>query len=256
MELTPVEDMFGFWAKREDLACRIGPERPSGAKVRQYMAMAAKNPPGTPMVVGCSAFSAQQLYVADAAARVGAPGFIFVPARAAMTPATKWCIAMGATIEEVRPGYPSIYRARAKAKAKALGGCIRWDVDLAVTDTAAQTENLPRDCQRVVVPTGSGLTAAGVLAGLAERGRFDVEVVCVAVSDMADPAKILQTANGFTTHLLPRMVFVRHGGKYETPTAASLPNGVRLDPFYAAKALVHVQPGDVLWVSGARPETL
>lgn len=255
-ELTPVEDCGAWWVKREDKACFIGKDRPSGAKVRQYMDMAAKHPPGTPMVVGCSAHSAQQIYVADAALRAGAPAHIFVPASKTSSASTQWCIYAGANVDFVRPGYPTVYRARAKAKAKELGGCIRWDVDLAVRDTMDQTENIPAGCQRVIVPTGSGLTAAGVLAGLANAGRVEVAVVAVAVSGLAAADKITETADRFSEYRLPSLKLERHRFGYDTGLPGSLPDGSMLDPYYAAKAMSYVEPGDLLWVSGRRPDDL
>lgn len=255
-ELTPVEDCGAWWVKREDRACYIGPERPSGAKVRQYMDMAAKHPPGTPMVVGCARHSAQQIYVADAALRAGAPAHIFVPANKNISSSTDWCIMSGADVHFVRPGYPSVYRARAKAKAKELGGCIRWDVDLAVRDTMDQTANIPANCQRVIVPTGSGLTAAGVLAGLANAGRIEVDVVAIAVSDLASAENITATADRFSEYRLPQFTLHRHRLSYDKGVSASLPDGSMLDPYYAAKAMSHVEDGDLLWVSGRRPDDL
>jgi 1-aminocyclopropane-1-carboxylate deaminase/D-cysteine desulfhydrase-like pyridoxal-dependent ACC family enzyme len=256
-ELTPVQDFGNWWAKREDLACNIGPLHPSGSKVRQYTAMAAKSPPGTPMVVGCSAHSAQQIYVADAAERSGVKAYVFVPAREHTTKATLWAADHGAEVIAVRPGYPSVYRNQAKAKAKELGGCIRWDVEVAVIDSAYQATNIPTNTGRIIVPTGSGLTAAGVLAGLAHLGRKDVSVLAVAVSAMASYEHIMETAARFTTHELPWLEVVRHPMPYEVPLYPKTPfDDTWLDPYYAAKALSYVQPGDCLWVSGRRPTNL
>lgn len=36
-------------------------------------------------------------------------------------------------------------------------------------------------------------------------------------------------------------------------TGDGAPSGDGLDPFYAAKAMGHVTPGSMLWVSGRRP---
>ena len=36
-------------------------------------------------------------------------------------------------------------------------------------------------------------------------------------------------------------------------TLVVLPTGDGLDPFYSAKAMAHVAPGSMLWVSGRRP---
>lgn len=252
MELTRVDRFGGWWAKREDLACDAGPHLPAGSKVRQYLAMAANHPPGTPMIVGCSADSCQQVYVAAAAKQAGCRGVVVVPARAKRTPATEWCAAMGAEVVEVRPGYPSVCRAEAKRRAAELGGCIRWDRAKAVADAADQCANLP-ECRRVVVPTGSGLTAAGVLAGLAAAGRRGVTVVAVAVSGMAKESVVLKLAAGLASGPLPPFWLVPPCCPYGQPRRAALPDDTPLDSYYAAKAVRHIQDGDCLWVPGRRP---
>lgn len=254
---TPVTDFGTWWAKREDYAAFQSPLWPSGSKVRQFLAMAAKAP-GAPMIVGCAAASAMQIYVAASAKQSGVAGIIYVPGRKEPTSATQWAIDHGAEIVSVYPGYKSVYRKRAKERSIALGKTVRWDVPGALRDTAAQCGNLPPKTKRVVVPTGSGLTAAGVLAGLTHFHKCDdglglPEVYAVAVSPLASFEGILKSARSLTDKPLPKLTLVRAPLKYEQWTAKVLPNGWPLDPYYAAKALDMVVGGDCLWVSGLRP---
>lgn len=79
--LTPVQPCGSWWAKREDRACYRGPEWPSGSKVRQFTDMLAAAAPGTPLVVGCGAFSAIQVYLAAAGQDAGVPAHVFIPGR-------------------------------------------------------------------------------------------------------------------------------------------------------------------------------
>ena len=79
------------------------------------------------------------------------------------TQATLYAESMGAEIHEVFPGYANVYRKRARDYAKSIGGAVRWDSKRAIHDTVLQCMNLPADCKRILVPTGSGLTAAGVI---------------------------------------------------------------------------------------------
>lgn len=251
-DLTPVIDYGGWWAKRDDLACVTGDEYPSGSKVRQYhkMALAA---PGAPMVVGCSADSAMQIYVAAAAKQFGVPGVVFTAARAVPTAATQYARSMGACVHEVRPGYLSKCRSGARNYCKALGAVVRWDVAGAVADATRQCRNIPTGVRRIIVPTGSGLTCAGVLIGLANLG-LRIPVVAVAVSTLATQAKIMQTVARFWgDRPVPKLTVVHAGGKYGDWVAAVLPDGSALDPYYAAKALVYTGPGGCLWVPGMRP---
>lgn len=256
---TPVHDFGGWTAKREDLAHYTGADAPSGAKVRQYLAMTERAAPDAAFLVGCSADSAMQVYVAHTAATHGRPGVVVVPARRKRSAATQWAAEQGAEIVEVRPGYPSVYRGRARQIGRERGGAVRWLPAYAAHDTAEQVANLPSDTRRVVIPSGSGLTAAGVLYGLAQRSMHSTEVVAVAVSGLTTAERIEASARSFFAHYflpLPALTVVRHASPYGKPRDAELPDGMRLDPYYAAKALEFVRPGDCLWVCGRRPDSL
>lgn len=253
MAPTPVSDFGGWWAKREDWAGFHGSDYPTGAKVRQFLKMAAAQP-DVPLIVGCSADSAMQVYVAACAKLLDRRGIVYVPGRSNPTGSTRYAKAMGAEVNEVRPGYLSVCRARARERAKAEGGAVRWTPQLATADTMEQVGNLPAEARRVVVPVGTGAICAGILAGLAEAGRTDLVVLAVAVSDMTDRDKVLANAAKATSKPLPELEWVRSPMKYEQAVHASLPDQTPLDPFYAAKCLHYVRPGDVLWTSGLRPQ--
>lgn len=249
--LSPVHRFGDWWAKREDLACAAGPDYPAGSKVRQFAAMVAKAPAGTPMLVGCSADSCMQVYLAAASHRTGVKGIIFTAARKVRSDATEYAIRMGADVREVKPGHLSVVRARARAAAKAIGTVVRWDTTLALADTAQQVADLP-DVKRIIVATGSGLTAAGVLTGLARIGRR-ISVLAVAVSPMATAQVIDSMARIGSGMDLSPLSIVRAPSAYDDPAVARLPDGTPLDPFYAAKALRFIVPGDLLWIPGVRP---
>lgn len=123
---------------------------------------------------------------------------------------------------------------------------------LAMRDAAFQCQNLPPGIKRVVVPTGSGLVAAGVLAGLAMLKR-KVPVVGVVVSDLADENEILENARKVTDGPLPSLEMVQAGGKYGDWVAGKLPDGTALDPYYSATAMHLIKKGDCLWLPGLRP---
>lgn len=259
MHLTPIHRFDGWCAKREDMACWVSLDHPSGSKVRQYMAM-AKQFPGVPMIVGCASYSCMQIYVASAAKLTGVDGYVHVPQRKQYTEATWYAIKMGATMCFEKPAYMNVLRSRAKAHAKKLGQVVRWLPQLALKDAAEQAQNIPPWVRRVVIPTGSGLTAAGVLAGLAKRER-PPKVVAVAVSSLADEIKIREMAwkmiqspaGELFASSLPPFELVRHKWEYGRPWNASLPDDTPLDPYYAAKAKQEVQKGDCFWLPGLRP---
>jgi len=138
-QLTPVERFDGFYVKREDLACAGNPLMPCGAKVRQYTAMVKAAPANAVVAVGCSRFSAMQIYVAAAAKQFNRAALIVVPAARQRSQATRWAMAQGAEVVEVRPGYPSQCRAILRRLAKERGlAVVRWNAKAAAQDAAAQ----------------------------------------------------------------------------------------------------------------------
>ena len=250
--LTSV-DSFGPWSsKRDDRAAFSDFNLPSGSKVRQYLYMSGKAE-NAPLIVGCSATSAMQVYVAFAAKALGTPGIVYVPKRNTPSASTAWARGMGVEVNEVSPGYLSFVRKLAKDRAKSLGPVVRWDVDFALRDTTYQCQNVPHHLRRVVVPVGTGLICAGIMAGLALYGGGKTEVLGVGVSDMSDKDKIVSLARKMTAQALPNLTLIRHPLPYDRGVAAVLPDGSPLDPYYAAKALAYVQEGDCLWVPGVRP---
>jgi hypothetical protein len=248
--ITPIHQFGNYYVKREDLACWTSLEYPSGSKVRQYMNM-AQGPGvmrGDPCIVGCSANSAMQIYVAAAARQLGVPGIIYVPERKVQTDATKYAIQMGAAVTWVRPGYASVVRKKARERAIQLKHVVQWDRNKAIGDTIKQCINIPENVKRIIVPTGSGLTATGILVGVCTRNPKPI-VVAVGVSELAEKwyAKNKHHSN---LELIPPPYEFR---AYDKPMVGQLPDGTPLDPFYAVKAMWLIQEGDLLWPPGLRP---
>ena len=253
-KITPIAEYGDGWlAKRDDLACNLGPDYPSGLKVRQYLGMASTQQ-GAPMIVGCSANSAQQIYVAAAAHFTGVQGIVYLPARKKRTAATEYCLRLGCEVVEVRPGYRNYCMLQARKRAISIGRTVRWINDRAVADAAFQAANIPRHVKRVVVPTGSGLLCGGIVGGMAMNSMADIEVVVVAMSGRKIHDRILRLAAQVAgDRKLPRVTIEPHPLGYNDPVVGRLPDGTPLDPFYAAKALGYVRSGDLLWVPGVRP---
>lgn len=249
-KLTRVDDFGDFYAKREDLACWERPDWPSGAKVRQYIKMIEANP-NAPLLVGCSAFSAMQIYIAAAAEKFDVQGIVYIPGRAKLSDATKYALSKNVEVCEVRPcPGPNVYRARARERAQQLENYVHWDFTGALTDAQFQARNVPSDVRRVLIPTGSGLIAAGVLAGLAGR---KLKVVAISSSTMAHADDIIANAQKLTNKKLPNFELIRTRTRYEQYVIAQLPDKTPLDPFYAAKLIDYIRPGDLLWLTGLRP---
>lgn len=254
MTVTPVHKFGGIYVKREDLAAYVGYQYPSGSKVRQYNKMVQAADKDAELVVGCASSSAMQIYVAAAAAQNSRRAVVFVPARKERTSATEYAIALGAEIHEVRPGYMNVVRARAREYGKGKK-VVRWDVMGAVEDAAAQVTNIP-DVKRIVVASGSGLTAVGIAVGLARQER-QIPLEIIATSNLVTVGSILglyfkaMNTPWMTTPV--EFAVRRADSRYEAPHLQRLPDGTPLDPFYGAKAWEFCKEGDLLWTPGLRP---
>jgi 1-aminocyclopropane-1-carboxylate deaminase/D-cysteine desulfhydrase-like pyridoxal-dependent ACC family enzyme len=264
--ISPVHQFDDIWVKREDLAHFTSLEFPSGSKVRQYMAMTVpkqligehgyweyKVPP---CIVGCSSNSAMQVYVAAAAKQLNTKGIIYTAKRKVRSDATLYAEKMGAEIVEVKPGYLSVIRKATRQRVIDLKHVVEWDRRAAIQDTIDQCANIPEGVKRIIVPTGSGLTAAGVIIGLSRRGlggwpHTGPIVVAVLTSPMTDHERILKLVGHEPNPV--RLQTIDQSTPYDIPVVESLPDGTPLDCFYAAKAWKYVRDGDCLWPPGLRP---
>lgn len=270
MSLTPLELYAdGTYAKRDDLAAGG-----VGAKGRQYAKMIEGQADGLPLVVGCAATSAMQLYVPTMAKKYGRRAVVFTPGRKVKTAEQLFAERQGAEVSYVKPGYMSVVRKRARD----AGACVKWLPNMATEDTAAQVASLVgTDVSRIVVAVGSGAAAVGILVGLHRLG-LPVPVLGVFVSDMADADMVMGRAEmaiapkdyvpfeketpadrykaAMAGGKRPQFAAVRHPLAYDDKVVADLPNGTPLDPYYAAKASQFVYSGDCLWVVGCRPVSL
>lgn len=249
--ITPVHSLDDKYVKREDLACWESLEFPSGSKVRQYLAMAAhtvSNEGYAPCIVGCSANSAMSIYVASTAKRLNTGGIIYTAKRKVRSDAIKYAIAMGAEVNEMTPKqghYLNNLQKHARQRAIDLKEYVAWDRKAALQDTIDQCVNIPENIRRIVVPTGSGLTAAGIILALQRMGRnIDVLVIKSSMMDIKFAAPIC---------FYPGIKIIQPTSPYDTPLVASLPDETPLDPFYAAKAWHYVGKDDLFWPPGLRP---
>jgi len=168
-----------------------------------------------------------------------------------LTPELLAARAHGAEIVQHAPGRNTVIIARARADAAERGWLeipFGMECEAAVEQTAAQAAQLP-PAARYVVPVGSGMSLAGILAGLDRAGNTTpvLGVVCGA-----DPARRLDRwAPGWRA----RCTLVGAGLDYHQHAPAAQLGALALDPVYEAKALPQLRAGDLLWIVGRR-ETL
>src|SRR5258706_2839109 len=209
---TPIHEFNGKFVKREDLAYWSSLEYPSGSKVRQYMAMAGyietsegpgirlshltNNMEHPPCLVGCSANSAMAIYVAATAKILGTKGIIYTAKRKVRSAGINYALAMHAEVNEMtsKQGYYLKHlQKHARQRGIDLKNYIMWDRKAAIQDTIDQCINIPENMKRIIVPTGSGLTAAGIIVGMNNLNR-SVSIVVVSTSPMSTHQSIVKLA--------------------------------------------------------------
>lgn len=245
--LTPVERVGDVLLKRDDLFRVAGV---SGGKVRTCWRLSAGASGG--LVTAGSRASPQANIVAQIARRLGLACRVHTPT-GALSPELVDAQRAGAEVVQHRAGYNGVIVARAREDAAARGWReIPFGMECAeaVEETASQVENLPwGDFSRLVVPVGSGMSLAGVLAGLERAGRLGAFPV-LAVRVGADPSRRL--ARWAPAGWAGAVELVASPLDYHRDAPECRLGDLLLDPVYEAKCLPFLRPGDLLWVVGVR----
>jgi len=247
--LTPVTWLPGpgLWLKRDDTFSVAGI---TGGKVRTCLALAAAGLPDVALVTAGGRHSPQVSIVARVGQLLGREVRCHVPA-GQPGPELDDAVAHGASLVPHRPGYNSVLVARARADALESNACLipfGMECREAVEQTAGQVANVPADVRRVVIPVGSGMSLAGVLAGrVAQDMHWPVLGVVVGASP---EARLDRWAPGWRWDGSVQLNW--HPSDYGTPARMPYLAGIGLDPFYEAKCLPYLRPGDLLWIVGRR----
>lgn len=167
------------------------------------------------------------------------------------TPVMEAVVRNDGRIVQHRPGYRGVLNARGLCSANRVGGVFipAWmESELTVHIVAGfcrSVDSWPPG--RLVVPTGSGMTLAGILVALRRSGRRDLRVLGVAVG--ADPESRLDKYTGFNWRWSCDVV--RANGRFGASAVCNW-RGLSVDPIYSSKALPYLRPGDLFWNGGAR----
>lgn len=240
--LTPIQERDGIWVKREDL-WRAGGA--IGGKARTCLALAQG---ATGLVTAGSRASPQCNIVAQVAKLLGVPCRVHTP-QGELSPEVLAARAAGAEVIQHRAGYNSVIIARARADAASLGWAeIPFGMECAeaIAQTRAQVRDIPVGVKRIVMPVGSGMSLAGVLHGLQDAG---LSIPVLGISVGADPTKRLNT---YAPRGWRALAELRKSGSDYHAAARGAFAGARLDPYYEAKCLPHLLPGDLFWIVGIR----
>lgn len=250
---SPVEYFAGLdiWVKREDLYSWHGAQGGKARALGSILRWLAK-PAG--FVTCGSRFSLQALVVAQVARTSQIPSFVHCPTGKLGPELEQARDLFGAEITQHRYGYSSVLRARAIEDADRRGflyipsglkhSAAVGGIAEEVSNTLRFMKTLPK---RIVVPVGSGVQLAGISWG---RGQHRIPIVGVKVG--GDPSRVLRD---YSYGAGAGVEIVQAPGKYEIPAPAGLVGaipGMSLDPYYEAKCVPFLRPGDLFWVVGCR----
>lgn len=249
--LTPWESHEGVWVKRDDLF-ELGGIK--GGKVRTCAYLATQPVRAAGLVTAGFRDSPQGTIVAAVGQELGMPVRVHCPDAKDLRAELMAAEARGAELVRHRPGYTSVITHRAKHDALQRGWVyvpFGMECEEAVEQTSGQVQlaQLPVGLQRIVVPAGSAMSAAGVLQGLWRAGVPRMPVLIVQVGASGAERRLDQYAPMWRDM---RVDMVRSSLDYHAAPARRQLGSVVLDGVYEAKCLEYLRPGDGLWVIGRR----
>jgi cysteine synthase len=248
-ELTPFERR-GVWLKRDDLFQPYADVPLSGGKVRQARALLRRNAEtirddfGGVVLTATGVHSPQGLIIARVALDFGFRCVLFVGATTTSALERHAMLAtavrrFGADLDtSARVAYePALAAAQERWRERhdGRGYVVRFGINLEddpeaiLGSTASQVANVPDSVERIVVPVGAGVTAAGVLLGARERAP-DATIVAVQVAgyDRRDALDRMSGGLPYEWHAIEGVPYARH-------VDAEVAPGVGLCPIYEAK---------------------
>jgi 1-aminocyclopropane-1-carboxylate deaminase/D-cysteine desulfhydrase-like pyridoxal-dependent ACC family enzyme len=249
-ELTPFQ-RFGCWYKRDDLFQPYADVPLSGGKVRQARALPRRNRERIRdefdgvVLTATGVHSPQGLIIARVALDFGFRCVLFVGATDASALARHAMLRtaverFGAELDtSARVAYEpalAVAQERWRERHDGRGYVVRFginledDPDAILGSTAAQVANVPDSVERIVVPVGAGVTAAGVLLGARERASHaTIVAVQVAGYDRREELDRMSDGAPYEWHAIEGVPYARH-------VRADVAPDFGLDPIYEAKA--------------------
>lgn len=248
--ITPVQRLGDVYVKRDDLLEIAGVR---GGKVRTCWQMAQG---ATGLTTAGSRQSPQITIVAHIAKKLGIPCHVHVAKANELTRELEHVKELGARLFQYKAGYNSLIRYKAREEAKEMARKDpKWkeipfgmECEEAINQTKRQVANIPEGVKRIVVPVGSGMSLAGLLHGLKERG-LDIPVLGIQVG--ADAEKRLDEYAPKDWRKMVKIVKLPLEEYHDSAKSTDF-HGIQLDPIYEAKCIPFVKPGDLLWVVGVR----
>ncbi len=255
--ITPVEKVGAIWLKRNDLytfaGCNGG-KTASALKIIQD----AKDKGYTGVVTSGSRISPQCEIVSSICEELGMDCIVVLNVGKDTKTTEKLKAHKHTTI--YHPYNKGIYQNVLNAVARRLAAeknyclvpygmqCVK-NVKL----IAEQVQNIPPEVKRIVIPVGSGMSFCGVLQGLVDYNRYDIELIGVQTG--GNPFKIIDTFKpkfvALPKHsVVTYMPDAKPAARYDTHLKDVYVGGVKLDEVYEAKCKDFIQDGDLMWIVG------
>jgi 1-aminocyclopropane-1-carboxylate deaminase/D-cysteine desulfhydrase-like pyridoxal-dependent ACC family enzyme len=245
--LTPWELRGGMWFKRDDLFRPFADIPLSGGKVRQAIALLTTmrqrilTNHGGVVLTGTGVHSPQGLIIARVAVGLGLRCVVFSSANdVSRHVLLRRVLEVGAQVNtSAGTGYESALMAamqRWQREHDQAGYVVRFGINLddapqaIMGTTAQQVQNIPAGVERVVIPVGAGITAAGIILGL-QHYRPDVRAVCVQIAGYDRRKQIDAMTWGGADYDWYSIKGIPYGREIHRTV-----RGLTLDPIYEAKA--------------------
>ena len=247
--ITQIDKVDGIYLKRNDLYEYGGCY---GGKAECVYGLLQRSESNTIVTCG-SRDSLQCEIVSKMCEEFGYACHIFMPAGAETKSMTRILSNQHTVLHLVPNGYMVVVKKRAADFAQENGYTFipfGLQTPYAVHTVAKQVVNVPKEVHRIVVPVGGGITLCGVLQGLVDNARIDVEVLGVLTG--GDASKTIKVYKPIFSYIPYRLIpwmdgtpTERYAGKVESSIG-----DIKLDSVYEAKCKKFLQENDLLWIVG------
>lgn len=247
--LTPIDFSEGIYFKRED---QFTFHNVNGGKVRSALKLTQNAKMG---LVTAGSRKSPQIQIISEIAKYNHLPFIAYAPMGELTTELLYAKNNGAIINQIPMGFNNNLIKKSSRKALELGYTyvpFGMDSEEVLEEISNQVQNIPKECKRIVVTVGSGITLCGILRGLEKYG-INKEILGIIVG--ANPEKRLNkyvSANLFNSSLdwRGRCKLVKSNKDYHDEVRDTLFCGIDLDSIYEAKCIPYIEKGDLFWIIG------
>lgn len=280
MELTPVQNLGGYYFKRDDLYRPFLFSPINGTKLRQCVALVNKNREcaSRGIITGTSVLSPQAAITATVAKAMGYRCTILYGGTTEdglmRYEYPRLCKRLGANVTIASAsGMTTVLNAICKKRVAHTGELnikygfdLRNNIDVFIQSVAQQVANVPDGLDSISLVVGSAITLIGVLCGIAMYEKDVKKIVGVGcapnrMTKIKEYAAVIKQELGISLPL-DRLEYVDafakyKGFKYENTMENVRFHGITFHPRYEAKAFKYVynmiprNERNLFWINGA-----